>query len=430
MGRGSRTLLAALAWLPLSGSCACAGAEATPPDRVVELHEPLSATPEDQGLERVLGRVELGGAHIEGRRAGPVPLRPRRLHEGAEGPAPAPVVVAFEAAGVAGQGARLGLLAPRAAARQEVAHDMPGQPADPRSVWAEIELRPDGLQRFELPAPGPDWHADWALVVLEFEGGWRARAGARSEMLADQTRRAGGRVVLAMLPVERRPTRIAARALADAPTLDGRLDEAAWAGPGQALVQSRTGEPGAELDARLGGPTRVWFAWDAEFLYVAGQLPDRDLYAPHQQRDDPLYRDEAFEVFLAASGSGRNYLEHQVNARDVVFDARFERYREGDEGWNGDWRHAVALDGELERRGGDRGWSVELAFAWRDLCADTDLRCPPRAGQTLRVNVFRLDKPDREQQVALALSPTLEPDFHAWRNAAELVLLGPEDDPT
>ena len=38
------------------------------------------------------------------------------------------------------------------------------------------------------------------------------------------------------------------------------------------------------------------------------------------------------------------------------------------------------------------------------------------------------DKPDRKQQVALALSPTLEPDFHAWANAAELVLLGPEDE--
>ena len=39
-----------------------------------------------------------------------------------------------------------------------------------------------------------------------------------------------------------------------------------------------------------------------------------------------------------------------------------------------------------------------------------------------------LDKPDRKTQVGLALSPTIEPDFHAWQNSAELVLTAADNE--
>jgi hypothetical protein len=404
----------------------CGASEAAPPDRVAELAQPFEGD-ETEG-ERFLGAIELRGGTIDARRIGALgggPIIPSRA-----GRAGTPVIVEFESERLSGVGGRLGLLPPRGAARQEVAFDMPGQVDDPRSVWIDIEIGDDGPQQFELPPPGDDWHATSAIVVLELRRGWRpfsARSGPRSEMLSDQTRASGGRIVLGMVEVTRRPARVQAFAIESPIVLDGVLDEPAWQQQGAALQESRTGEPATEIDARLGGPTRAYFAWDSEHLYVAGSLPDPDLYAPHRQRDDPLYRDEAFEVFLAGADSsslGTRYLEHQVSARGVMFDAHFPKYRKGDEGWNGSWRSAVALDGELERRGYDRGWTVELAFAWTELCEHTKIDCPPKPGQELRVNVFRLDKPDREQQVGLALSPTLEPDFHAWANAAELELLG------
>jgi hypothetical protein len=415
--------------VPVLGlSClGCLASEAAPDDRVVELAQPFEG--EDTEGERFLGRIELGGGTIDSRRIGVVHDEGGAIMPSRPGRPGTPVFVEFESVGLAGVGGRLGLLPPRGAARQEVAFDMPGQPDDPRSVWLDVELEGDGLQRFELPPPGDDWHAPWAVVVFEPRDGWRsspARSGPRSEMLSDQTRESGGRIVLGVVAVGRRPARVQARESADAIVLDGVLDEPAWQHEGARLHESRTGEPATEIDARLGGPTMVRFAWDAEHLYVAGTLPDHDLFAPHQERDDPLYRNEAFEVFLAGDDSGARYLEHQVSARGVMFDARFPKYRKGDEGWNGSWRSAVALDGELERIGYDRGWTVELAFAWTELCEHTKIDCPPEPGSQLRVNVFRLDKPDREQQVGLALSPTLDPDFHAWANAAELVLLDAE----
>ncbi|HVI00713.1 MAG TPA: carbohydrate-binding family 9-like protein [Enhygromyxa sp.] len=412
--------------LLLALACACAGDEARPSDRTVVVAEPIDPASEVEG-ERFLGAIEFVLARVDQRRIGPTPLQPDR--DGAPG---RPVIVEFEAEGLQDATGRLGLLPPRGAARQEVAFDTPGQPEDPRSVWIDVTITSDGPQRFELPPPGPHWHADWAVVALELRRGRTpvpVIAGPRSEMLSDGTRALGGRAILGVVPVERRPTRVLARALGDdeAPTLDGALDEAIWQREGAVLVHSRTGEPADDIDAKLGGATEVWFAWDREHLYVAASLPDRDLYAPHQNRDDPLYRDEAFEVFIAGDASGKNYLEHQVSPRNVQFDARFPQYRKGDEQWDGTWRSAVQLDGELERRGGDRRWTVELAFSWAELCKRSSVRCPPKPDMTLRVNVFRLDKPDRRTQVGLALSPTIEPDFHAWKNAAELVLEAPEE---
>jgi hypothetical protein len=409
-----------------SAALGCRASGVAPDEREVVLAQPFEA--DETGGERFLGAIEVRGGSIDARRIGA--LDGDEIVPSRAGQPGTRVIVEFEMEGLSGVGGRLGLLPPRGAARQEVAFDMPGQPDDPRSVWMDIEMAADGPQRFELPPPGDDWHAPWAIVVLELRRGWRplaARSGPRSEMLSDQSRASGGRIVLGMVPVARRPARVQASASADPIVLDGVLDEAVWQQQGAALHESRTGEPATEIDARLGGPTTVYFAWDAEHLYVAGSLPDPDLYAPHRERDDPLYRDEAFEVFLSGNNSssmGSRYLEHQVSARGVVFDAYFAKYRKGDEGWDGSWRSAVALDGELERRGYDRGWTVELAFAWTELCDHTKIDCPPKPGQELRVNVFRLDKPDREQQVGLALSPTLEPDFHAWQNAAELELLG------
>lgn len=408
----------------------CLASDAGPDDRIVELAQPFEG--EETEGERFLGTIELGRASrgtIDARRIGAVgggPILPSRA--GRPGTS---VFVEFEIQGAAGVVGRLGLLPPSGAARQEVAFDMPGQPDDPRSVWIDVEIDRDGPQRFELPPPGDDWHAAWAVVVFEPRGRWRslpALSGPRSEMLSDQTRASGGRIVLGVVAVARRPARVQAWSSADPIVLDGVLDEPAWQHVGAQLHESRTGEPATEIDAQLGGPTMTHFAWDAEHLYVAGTLPDRDLYAPHRERDDPLYRDEAFEVFLAGDNAGARYLEHQVSARGVMFDARFPKYRKGDEGWNGSWRSAVALDGELDRRGYDRGWTVEIAFAWTELCEHTKIDCPPKPGQELRVNVFRLDKPKREQQVGLALSPTIEPDFHAWANAAELELLGADAD--
>jgi hypothetical protein len=331
----------------------------------------------------------------------------------------------------AGTALWVGLRAPRAAGRQEVA----GQSRravevsdDPRDVWAEASVVGEVMEAtLELPR---EWHAEHAVLVIEPRRGTspvRARTGPRIDR---------GPGVFAVVPVATRPRQVIATQVgAGALTVDGRIEEAAWAErPALLLAGSLDGEPDPGATAAMPGAlgedalqpgrgTTLRLAWDPEFLYVAASLPDADLWTEYTAQDEPLYRQEAFEFFVAATGEGSRYLEYQVSARGVTFDARFPRYRAGEEAWDSSWRTAVAVWGTLDVGGDrDRGWSVEAAIPWTELCEHTELRCPPAPGMRLRVNAFRLERPDRKRSEALALSPTRAPDFHAWANAAELEL--------
>lgn len=325
----------------------------------------------------------------------------------------------------------VGLRAPRVAGRQEVAgqsHRLGEVREDPRDRWVLASVA-DGVMQATLELPG-EWHAEQVVLVLE------PRRGERPVPALTGSRIDRGPGVFAVLPVATRPRRvIATRVAAGAVTIDGRIEEAAWAErPAMLLADSLDGEPDREAtevtlaalgeDAlRPGRGTTLRLAWDEEFLYVAASLPDADLWTDYVAQDEPLYKQEVFEWFVAGSGEGSRYLEYEVSARGVTFDARFPRYRAGDEAWDSRWRTAVFVVGTLDVGGDrDRGWSVEAAIPWTELCEQTELRCPPAPGMRLRVNAFRLERPDRKRSDALALSPTRAPDFHAWANAAELEL--------
>jgi hypothetical protein len=185
------------------------------------------------------------------------------------------------------------------------------------------------------------------------------------------------------------------------------------------LVGSLEGEP-------VGSPrSEVWMAWDPQAIYVAARLEDRDIWGDYTKRDDPIYREEAFEVFFGAGERVRRYLEFQVSPQGVVFDAAFTGPRKGGEAWNGEWTQAVLVDGTLDnRRDRDRQWTVELAFPWSTLCGDTDLPCEVSTGTSLRMNLFRLDKDAKGRQSGQALTPTRKPDFHNWAAAATITLGG------
>lgn len=325
---------------------------------------------------------------------------------------------------IAGTELRAGLRAPRAAGRQVVAGQSraaAAAPVDARDRWADVAIEGE-IATAELVVPD-EWNPLHAVVVLEVSRG----GAAVPAITGPRIDRGAG--VLGVVPVATRPTRVFAAA--GTPAIDGDLGDVVWTGQaGTLLADSRDGEPDPSATAidAAGDPlapgrgTRVRFAWDEASLYVAASLPDADLWTDYTAQDEPLYRQEAFELFVAAGGDGTDYLEYQVSARGVTFDAKFPRHRAGDEGWDSSWRTAVAIDGTLRAGDRDRGWTVEVAIAWAELCGHTALACPPRPGMRLRANAFRLERPDRKRTDALALSPTRAPDFHAWANAAELEL--------
>ncbi len=311
---------------------------------------------------------------------------------------------------------------PRAGAR-EVARGGPDAPPvvvprDARTVTRTVEGQGRVAVTLELPQP---WHPKTAIVLLRRQGPLAALPAVQGP------RRRDGVAVLGVLDVSTRPTHVVA--VSASPQPDGVLDDAVWqSAPRYALVDSIGGEP-VRLGARREddadwGRTEVAFAYDDKYLYAAAWLPDRDLRGTFTDRDDPIWKEEVFELFVFGDARRADYLELQVSPRGVRFDAKFERYRKGDEAWNSGFVAAVAVGGSIEAPGDrDEGWSAELAVPWSEICEFTEVRCPVGPGTSLRINAFRLERPRNGPAVGLALSPTRVPDFHAPENSAQLELL-------
>ncbi|MFA6716730.1 MAG: carbohydrate-binding family 9-like protein, partial [Victivallaceae bacterium] len=75
--------------------------------------------------------------------------------------------------------------------------------------------------------------------------------------------------------------------------IDGRLDDAGWRG--------RMTADKFYKSKKLGLPkyqTEVYVTWDDENLYVGAKLYDEDIVANYVLRDEPIYNEDVFEIFI------------------------------------------------------------------------------------------------------------------------------------
>ncbi len=193
-------------------------------------------------------------------------------------------------------------------------------------------------------------------------------------------------------------------------TIDGKLDEPAW------RAAPSTGPLVRSLD---GGPTHyrteAKLLWDDTNLYVAFTCQDEDVWTTYTKHDDPLYNEEAVEVFIDADGDGRTYDEIEISPANVVFDAYFVTRRSDlaeAMKWDSGVRSAVVVDGTLNDASDvDRGWTVEAAIPIARLAAVPHV--PPRPGDRWRFNLYRLDwYAGRKINEGSAFSPLFQGDFH------------------
>jgi hypothetical protein len=152
------------------------------------------------------------------------------------------------------------------------------------------------------------------------------------------------------------------------------------------------------LDGRLDDPAWQAAPWTEEHLYVAARLEEPDLWATLTRRDDIVYHDHDFEIFLDPDGDHHLYCELEINTLNTVWDLLLVRpYRDGGpalHGWDiAGLRTAVALEGTLnEPWDTDGGWSLEIAVAWAALAACARGAAPPTDGRRLwHVNFSRVE---------------------------------------
>jgi len=198
-------------------------------------------------------------------------------------------------------------------------------------------------------------------------------------------------------------------------TVDGKLNEKAWADaqPAGAFVNNRDGSR-SELQ------TEARILYDQRFIYFAFRVVDQNVWATMKRRDEHLWLEEVVEVFLQPDSSIPNYIELEVNPLGTMLDIYLIDRRKPlhYESWNSEHlRWAVQVDGTVDGKDGDRGWSCEIALPFEDIATATHL--PPQPRDRWRMNLYRVEQ--KPKAAELAWSPTLQDDFHILPRLGEIV---------
>jgi hypothetical protein len=292
-------------------------------------------------------------------------------------------------------------------------------------TWKAGEIIRDE-HKFRVPKDWKSPHAD-VLVGLYPKGG--SKVDDRMPVVSGQAD-AERRIKVARLQVQGGGVKAAAEALktyvihkASEPiTIDGRADEAAWQRAPESPAFA-TAEGGPEPR----GATRARLLWDDQNLYVFVTAQDKDVSSQYKSHDDSMWKEDVIELFIDADGNRRGYAELQVNPNNAQFDAWFMTTRAGpsDMAWTARMTSAVTVHGTVSQSDDeDTGWDVEIAIplqAVKGTHQTMEVNIPPRPGDTWRLNVVRVDKPEAEKNPAVSSwSAITYQDFHGLDRMLEV----------
>jgi hypothetical protein len=213
--------------------------------------------------------------------------------------------------------------------------------------------------------------------------------------------------------------------VAEAPAIDGRLDEEVW----QAAPKSSRFRDLISGEKTI-HDTSAAVLWDDDYLYVGFWIEESNIQAILTERDAPIYMDNDVELFIAGRDA---YYEFEINAFGTIYEvffiweeayeksgydkmAEFNRDSPAARPFNGvgykthprgrrigyfNWdfpglKHAVFLDGTInDDSDRDRGWTVELALPWSgmsSLALGDNRSLPPQHQDTWHMDFSRFNQ--------------------------------------
>jgi hypothetical protein len=162
-------------------------------------------------------------------------------------------------------------------------------------------------------------------------------------------------------------------------------------------------------------PTAVRVGIRDRVLLVRFDGRDRGIVATFKERDDPLWKEDVFEVFLSPHEPPTVYYEFEVNPLGALFDARIDspdgrrQTMRADVSWN-----CPGLSARVRRREGL--WSAVIKIP----LAPMDAGVP----RSWRANFYRIDRGDRDEYSAWSPTRADPPDFHVPDRFGYLILPG------
>ncbi|HEY3296513.1 MAG TPA: carbohydrate-binding family 9-like protein [bacterium] len=177
-------------------------------------------------------------------------------------------------------------------------------------------------------------------------------------------------------------------------TIDGKLDDAAWKSAPWTdnfvdIEGSKKPAPRFQTHAKM--------LWDDQNFYIAATLEEPQVWATIAKRDDVIFHDNDFEVFMDPNGDNFEYGEFEINALNTGWDLFLNKpYKDNghaDDSWNIDGiKTAVFVNGTLNNPADtDSGWSVEIAMPWASLQRISHTAKPPQPAEQWRINFSRVE---------------------------------------
>ncbi|QIK56244.1 hypothetical protein G7051_07585 [Dysgonomonas sp. HDW5B] len=176
------------------------------------------------------------------------------------------------------------------------------------------------------------------------------------------------------------------------PVIDGNINDRVW----QNAQWSESFEDiEGDLKPKPYYDTKVKMLWDSTYLYIAANLDDENVWAYLTERDQVVFFDNDFEVFINPVNTSHQYFEYEINALNTMFDLFLPKpYRSGSGAlisWNSNrLKHGVHIYGSLNDPGDkDKGWTVELAIPFSDITV-ANIPNIPKNGDIWRINFSRV----------------------------------------
>jgi hypothetical protein len=176
--------------------------------------------------------------------------------------------------------------------------------------------------------------------------------------------------------------------------IDGKFDEKAWQ---QASWSDDFTDIEGDKQPRPAMRTRLKMLWDNNYLYIAAELEDQNIWATLHQHDTIIFQDNDFEVFIDPNGDTHQYFEIEINPHNTVMDLFMPKpYREGGDAlmnWDAKgMRTAVSIDGTLNKPGDkDKKWMVEMAIPFKAVGFFNQGSAAPKENSFWRINFSRVE---------------------------------------
>ncbi|HEY0175043.1 MAG TPA: carbohydrate-binding family 9-like protein, partial [Pedobacter sp.] len=177
-----------------------------------------------------------------------------------------------------------------------------------------------------------------------------------------------------------------------APKIDGKITEKLW--ENVPWTENFTDIQGDKVAAPYYN-TRLKMMWDKDYLYIAAEIKDPDVWAYVKNHDEVVFQDNDFEIFIDPDNDTHQYFEIEVNAINTIWDLFMPKpYRNGTRGLSS-WealgmRSAVKVQGTLNKPNRkDQGWTVEMAVPFTALNASYRGKGPVD-GDLWRINFSRV----------------------------------------